>query len=167
MYEYAPHFLKKKEKRLCYGFFGLAAILFVASAIDGLPLPWLFQTLAVAAIVPMITVYSLCLSRDYTYTVQARKDAAPDFIITEHVGKRSQVVCRISVASVQRVEPLTKETKRAPEKSREGRQYFSYTGVLFDERQCYVYAEECDTALLLRICADDTLFSLLGGNENP
>ena len=166
MYEYAPHFLKKKEKRLCYVFLGLAAILFVASAIEGLPLPWLFQTLAVAVIVPLVTVYSLCLARDYTYTVEPRENAAPDFIITEHTGKRSQVVCRISVSSISSVVPVSPETKRETERGRAGKQYFSYTGVLFDERQCYVSAEECGVSLLLRICADDTLFALLGGTEN-
>lgn len=161
MYEYAPQFVKKKEKRLCYGLFGLAAVLFVASAIDGLPFPWGFQIAALAALVPTLVIYSLTLSRSYTYRIVSDVREVPDLIVTERVGKRVQVVCRISLSSVQRVVPVTRETKRELERRGGGRQYFSYTGVLFDGSQYYVCAEECDTPLLLRICADDTLRALL------
>ena len=163
MYEYAPNFLKRKEKQVTYGLFGIGAVLFVASSIAGFPIPWLFQILGLVALGGAIYIYSACITRTYVYRVEDRDRMTPDLIITERVGKRVQIVCRISLSSVQGVYPVSKETKRTLEKRRAGRQYFSYTGVLFDGEQYYIEAEECDVPLLLRVCADETLLSFLGG----
>ncbi len=163
MYEYAPQFIKKKEKLLTYGFLGLGVLLFAVSVIPGMPLPWVFQLFAVSALVPTVSIFSLCLARRYVYTVEERAGAAPDFTITEYAGKRVQVVCRVSLTSIRSVTPWTGATKATLGEEKQGKQYFSYTGVLFDEGQYLVYAEECGVPLLIRICADDALLDLLGG----
>lgn len=165
MYEYAPQFVKKKEKRLTYGFLGLAAVLFAASMIPGLPLPWVLQLLAVFAIVPMVSIFSLCLSRRYVYTVSAEEGRAPDFVITEYYGRRRAVVCRISVASVKQVLPWERGVREKIGATAPDVQFFSYTGVLFGEGQYALFAEESGVSFLLRICADDGLLRALGAGE--
>lgn len=162
MYEYAPQFLKKKEKMLTFGCFALGAVLFLTSAFPGVPAPWVFQVLAVVAFVPAVSVFSLCLFRRYVYTVSPREDGGADFIITEYCGKRMQLVCRISLSSVEEVAEWSNERRKAYA----GRQYFAYSGVLFDEKQYAVLAEEGGVPFLIRICADDTLLRLLSGSEN-
>ena len=159
MYEYAPQFVKRKEKLLCYGFLGLGTILFALSMTGIVPIPWVLQILAVISFIPMVSIFSLCLSRRYVYRVEEREGASPDLVITDHCGKRVTVVARISLSSIRKVIRVTGNSRR----EREGKQFFSYSGVLFNEAQYDVYAEECGTHLLLRICADDTLLSLLGG----
>lgn len=166
MYEYAPKFLKRKEKQVTYGLFGVGAVLFVVSSIAGFPVPWVFQILGLAALGGAIYIYSACLARTYVYRVEDRGRETPDLIVTERVGKRVQTVCRISLASVEAVLTVGRESKEERAKKRTGRQYFSYTGVLFDEVRYDVLATECDVPLLIRICADETLLAFLGGVKN-
>ena len=166
MYEYAPKLLKKKEKLLTYGFLGLGVLLFSVSFIPGLPFPWVFELLAVFSFVPMVYIFSLCLSRRYVYTVLAKSEGGvPDFVITEYYGRRQTVVCRISLASIKWIRPWDSDARRKDRKTRGMLQYFSYTGTLFGDAQYAVCAEECGISLLLRICADEELLNALGGLE--
>ncbi|MBQ8310167.1 MAG: hypothetical protein IJX80_04035 [Clostridia bacterium] len=160
-YEYAPRFPKKKEKLLAYGMLGLAALLFVTSYLPNMPYPGMIQILGLGALVAMIMIFSMCIARQYTYSIEEREGAAPDFIITEHYGMRVTVVCRVAVTSVMTVMPWNDEAKKSFAATKKGKQAYIYTGVLFDEVQYCLNIEEDGTDFFVRICADETLVRLL------
>ncbi len=161
MYEYAPVFAKKKEKLLTYGFLGLGLLLFATSWIPSIPYPALFQLFGVFALAAMILLFSLCLSKRYVYAVEEKEDGMPDFVITEYYGRRVTVVCRVSVHSVHAAIPWKQETRRQLTEFKKGKQYFCYTGVLFDEEQYGLLIEENGMSLLVRICSDEGLIRCL------
>ena len=161
IYEYAPRFQKKKEKLLCYGLLGLAALLIAASYIPGAPYPGMIQLLGLGAIVAMIMVFSMCVAHHYTYSIVEREGRSPDFIITEYYGKRVTVVCRVSVDAVMTATPWNEETRRTFEEKKKGLHSYTYTGVLFDEKQYYLDVEEDGVSFFVRICADECLIRML------
>ena len=156
-YEYAPRFQKKKEKLLCYSLIGLAAALIVVSYVPGAPYPAYIQLLGLGAIVAMIMIYSMCVAHHYSYCIEEREGAAPDFIITEYYGRRVTVVCRVAVTSVMSATPWNEETKKRFDEQKKGKHSYVYTGVLFDEKQYVLDIEEDGMRFFVRICAEDAL----------
>lgn len=165
IYEYAPHFAKKKEKMLTYGCMGLGLLLFAVSWIEGVPYPASFQLLGMGALTAMILLFSLCIAKHYVYGIEEKEGSVPDFVITEYYGRRVSVVCRVSVTSVQSALPWNEETRQRFAELKRGTQVFQYSGVLFDERQYCLRIEEAGSSFWVRICADDELIRCLTVHE--
>ena len=157
MYEYAPQFEKKAEKWLVAALVSVAALLFGTSMTGIVPYPAFFQLGATACLAVGIVIVSGCLLKSYVYTVEE----GGDFVITEQTGRRRTVVCRVSVASVESVTPITKDkTEKVEEK--EGRR-FNYTGTLFCGEKYDVRVREQGETFSVRICADAGLIARLCG----
>ena len=162
LYEYAPVFEKRKEKLLVGLSLFLAAALYLGSQIPSAPLPWLLQVLAMVPLVALVMLTSLCLLRRYVYRIEQREDGELDFIIDEYSGKRKTTVCRVAVSSVLSVDPWDASARKKLSEAEKGRQFFNYTGVLFDEKQFLIEIREGGTLFFVRMCADERLIALLG-----
>ena len=104
MYEYAPKLKKLREKiwmSVCL-FFGV--LLYGFGQI--LPYPILYQLISVLLLTAAVLITVRYLLRDYIYRVTVKEDGSADFTITEVMGKRKTVVCRISVGEIQEITPL-------------------------------------------------------------
>ena len=161
IYEYAPALPKKKEKLLCTFFLLLGCALFLGSMLPGLTMPWILQLLSFGFFVAFVMIFSLCIMRSYVYTVEEGRGASPDFIITEHYGRRRTVVCRVSVDSVRSIAKDTRDTRKNGDRTERKLKRFVYTGTLFDVPRYLVRIDEAGEALLLCICADEALLRIL------
>ena len=161
MYAYRPKFQKKKEKLLAWFLTALGMILYITSRIPGVPVPGIWQILGVCCLSGMILLVSMCVMRRYEYVLEQNEDGEVDFIITEYYGRRTTVVCRVSLAEVCSVLPLTKETEQQHKILKKEGTHYSYTGLLFDEKRYLVEMQTHGEHVFVRICADETLVKLL------
>ena len=161
MYAYRPNFQKKKEKLLCLFLALLGAVLYGSSQIPNAPFPGLIQILGIACFAAAILLISMCLMRRYDYVLEENENGSYDFIITEYYGRRQMAVCRVSLADIQSVLPLTSETKAQRKSLKKQGKHYSYTGVLFDEKRYLVEMQAHGEHVFVCICADETLLNLL------
>ena len=161
IFEYAPVFLKKKEKLLTFGFLGLGAVLFATSMIPSFPVPWVLQLLSAAAFVAMVMIFSMILSRRYVYSVEAGAREEPDFVITEYYSCRKTVVCRVALSSVLSVTPWERGLLKGKGKASS----YVYTAVLFDEARYLLEVEEGGERFFVCICACEELLAFFGNTE--
>jgi hypothetical protein len=161
MYAYRPTFKKKKEKLLAWFLTALGIILYITARIPGAPVPGILQILGVFCLAGMILLVSMCIMRRYEYVLEQNDDETVDFIITEYYGRRTTVVCRVSLAEVCSVLPLTKETEEQYKALKKQGTHYSYTGLLFDEKRYLVEMQAHGEHIFIRICADETLRGLL------
>ena len=161
MYAYRPQFEKKKEKLLCLALAVLGVVLYGSSQIPNAPFPGVIQILGMGCFVAAVLVVTMCLMRCYDYVLEENEKGTVDFIITEHYGRRSMVVCRVSLSDVSRVIPLTKDTGEQRKALKKEGSHYSYTGVLFEEKRYLVEMNAHDEHFFVIICADETLLKLL------
>lgn len=158
MYEYTPNSQKSTEKLLM----GLCLILGAVSYGFGqiLPYPALYQLFATACFAAVVIVTVRYLLRDYTYSVIEGEDGTHDLTVTEIMGKKRAVVCRVALADIGGVEPITQKNKTATKRAvyryvSEIKPRDAYLLEILDEREPYH----------LVICADETLLALLKENK--
>ena len=161
MYAYRPKFQKKKEKLLAWFLTALGMILYITARIPGAPVPGILQILGVFCLAGMILLVSMCVMRRYEYVLEQNEDGEVDFIITEYYGRRTTVVCRVSLTDVRSVLPLTKETEEQHKALKKQGSHYSYTGLLFDEKRYLVEMQAHGEHIFVRICADEALLKLL------
>jgi hypothetical protein len=161
MYAYRPKFQKKKEKLISGFLTALGIVLYFTAHIPGAPYPAFIQLAAFVCLAGMILLVSMCIMRSYEYAIEETKDGKIDFVITEHYGRRTTVVCRVSLSDVQSVLPLTSETKEQYKALKKQGSHYSYTGVLFDEKCYLVEMHAHGEHVFVRVCADETLLNLL------
>ena len=159
MYVYHPAFPKKKEKLLAWFLAALGIVLYFTAQIPGAPHPALFQMFGVGCLAVMILLVSMCILRSYSYELrEGEEEGKIDFIITEHYSRRKTVVCRVGLEDVVSVVPFDSNQKKEKEK------FYTYTGVLFDEKRYQVEIEAHGEHFFVIICADETLLGYLSGN---
>ena len=161
MYAYRPKFEKKKEKLIAYFLITLGFALYITSRFPKLPLPGGWQILSVFCFAAAILLISMCLLRRYDYVLKQTENGKVDFIITEYYGRRTTVVCRVSLSDISSVLPLTNETKEQYKALKKQGTHYSYTGLLFDEPRYLVEMQAHGEHVFVRICADETLLKLL------
>lgn len=161
MYAYRPNFQKKKEKLLVWFLTALGFILYITSRVPGAPVPGILQILGVFCLAGMILLVSMCIKRRYDYVLEQNENGKIDFTITEYYGRRTTVVCRVSLSEVCSVLPLTKETEEKYKSLKKQGTHYSYTGILFDEKRYLVEMQAHGEHFFVRICADETLVKLL------
>ncbi|MBQ9784748.1 MAG: hypothetical protein IJW29_04535 [Clostridia bacterium] len=161
MYEYAPKFEKKKEKRLTALVLVVGLLIYFVSYIPNVPYGVLFQIAGICGMAAMILLFSLVVARNYVYTVKEDEEGELDFIITEFYGKRRTVVCRVSVSSIRMAIPCNEETQAQLASEKNGKRLYNYTGVLFDEERYCLKIVEGGETFLVKICANkDLIFAL-------
>ncbi len=160
MYEYRPNTDKKTEKLVFSGLLVLAAIFYVGSMLPMMPMPALFQLIAFAILAVAIVVISKFMLCRYEYRVginEANPQGELDFVITECVGKRRTVVCRIERSAVVSVTPVTKENKKALASKHKGKNVYRYVGELFADNCHLLHIKQEDTEFYLYILSDEGL----------
>ena len=158
MYVYFPKFEKKKEKLLSLFLAVLGVVLYVTSQVPNAPVPGLIQILGVVCLAGTILLISMCILRSYSYELSEGEMGKIDFIITEHYSHRKTVVCRVGLEDIVSVVPFDPNQKKEKEK------FYTYTGILFDEKRYLVEVEAHGEHFFVIICADETLLGYLSGN---
>ncbi|MBR7099094.1 MAG: hypothetical protein IKC59_06735 [Clostridia bacterium] len=158
MYEYSPSPKKATEKLLMGLCLLIGAVLYGFGQI--LPYPAIYQLLATACFAAVVIVTVRFLLRDYTYSVIEGEDGAVDLTVTEIMGRKRAVVCRVAIAEIGRIEPLKKHSKADPKRAvyryvSEFKPKDAYLLEILDEYEPYN----------LVICADETLIALLESNK--
>ena len=157
-YEYRPTPQKKKEKSLVTFSLCAAILLFAASYIPNVFLPWLFQVLAVIGFGFCICVVSRYLLRSYSYRLEpSTLGDFLDLVIVEQRKSRLQTVCRIAVVDVECVERLTEENKKQILSKTQKSRVYRYQAQMEPTDHYLLTARENEETIYLVISADQGL----------
>ena len=157
-YEYRPTPQKKKEKTLVTFAFCAAVLLFAASYIPNVFLPWLFQVLAVAGFGFCICVASRYLLRSYSYRLEpSTLGDFLDLVIVEQRKSRLQTVCRIAVTDVESAERLTEGNKKQVLAKTQKSRVYRYQAQMEPTDHYLLTALENEERIYLVISADQGL----------
>lgn len=116
MYDYIPPRQNLIARMLVFGFFGLAAASFVASAFIPSPYKAIGQALGLLFLVPMIQIVTRYVITRYLYRIAPYEDGNVDLeIYAYRGGGKMQLVCRVGLEEITATAPLTAEN-RNPEK---------------------------------------------------
>lgn len=99
MYEYIPEGKRSGMKRLCFGLFAGAILLFFASGFEGIFFPALMQTVSVLVITLTIMLMGRYLLRHYLYRV-ADDGEGVDLRVDELSRRGRVTVCRLSLSQL-------------------------------------------------------------------
>ena len=165
MYEYAPLLTKRKERMIAILLLFLGLGLFGFSRIPGIPIPVIYQALGMLCLVATVGLVSRYLTRRYTYRVEPRDDGVednvPDLVITEHYARRVLVVCRISVADIVEILPITDENQAEIKEKRGKQSFYDYTADLFSQNRYFLTVSDGEHHFCMRILADEELLKWL------
>ena len=164
MGEYTSTSKKGKEIATAAMLFGVAIGVFYLSKIPKIPVPVLFQLLAVFLMVGAVLVITRYVMRRYTCRLEANPNGETDFVIVEHYGKRDTAVCRVYAVQILSVRRRTKETWKASAGERKGKQIYHYTANFSDPDR--VLAEvraqaDGEETFFLEFAVDDAFLTLL------
>ena len=165
MYEYIPTVKKKKEFFTVAILSVLAVFLFCFSKQSFCPYPGFLQMACMFLLVAVIMLVSKCLLRSFVYRVAPRRDAAedapPDFTVTECYGRRSTVVCRISVTDIEEIAAVTPENKRQLAETAKGKPTYRYYSELSPQNSYRLTVRNGEDVFYLFIVSDEQLIALL------
>lgn len=110
-YEYMPTPKNQWIKPLCMGLFFGALVLFGASGLkEIMPMPWLFQFVAICMLTVSILLMGRYLLRYYLYRVEEIKGGV-DFTVTEITRRGGTTVCRLGLSQLLSVKEWNEENK--------------------------------------------------------
>ena len=153
------------------GFMIAAVALFYVGSIEGIPLPFLFQTAAficATAAVYLTAGYSL---KSYRYAIEPNTivDAEGveqyDLVITEITGKKMKVVCRVGLRTVDHAAVTVirradgQKSKEARETLCKGMRVFRYENTPISPASCYIPIPEENAVVV--IPADQRMVEIL------
>ncbi|MBE6632971.1 MAG: hypothetical protein E7620_01365 [Ruminococcaceae bacterium] len=161
MYEYAPKLKKTREKTSVGLSIMLGALSFGCSRLS-IPLPWIYQLIAVACFGFSILVGGRYLLRDYIYRVVPNHGGvSPDLTVTECYGRRRTVVCRIALHEIAACQAVTAENRKSLAKACRGEACYPYVSERYPENEYLLTVEDGEKRYFVRICADQALVDLL------
>ena len=171
MYEYIPKKENHKAAHLVLLMLvGGFALLGITSVLSDLPYRWVFQLVGIFFLGIGLYLYTRYFTRTFSYAVVTRDDGSLDLTITECQRKSRITVCRISCASIERIEVVKREererNKTLKKELRQGdRRLFSYTVNLAPASICYLVATECGQPLAICFEPDGQMLRILGLGE--
>ena len=121
---------------------------------------------AVVCFVASILLLTRYVFRTQVYRVVEREEGSFDLVVDEITGKNKVSVCRVALANIEKVEIRDEKNAAELKKAARGRKIFSYCPDLFPVGECWVFVTECGEELLLKLYADEILFSMLKAGEN-
>ncbi len=163
-YLYAPRFKKVREKAMVLLLFVLSVALFVFSKMPNIPVPAAWQALALVALVISILGLTQSVLKRYTYAVE-ETDASTDLVVTEHSGKHTRVVCRVSLLDIKELRRLDPNDRRGGSLPRTAGRLYSYVDALEASIVLLLTLSEGEETVYMRIAADETLFSILSTKQ--
>ena len=164
MGEYTSTSKKGREIATALMLSGVAIGVFYLSKIPNIPIPVLFQLLAVFLLVGAVLIVTRYVMRRYTCRLEKGEGENLDFVIVEHYGKRSTVVCRVYAKQVISVVRRTKQTWKDSAEKRKGKRVYHYTASFSDPKR--VFAEvrteiDGEETFFLEFDANEPFFKLL------
>ena len=146
-----------------------AAVLFSISTIQGIPVPYLFQLGAVACLTATIYLVGKYSLKIYRYAIEPNTivDAEGmeqyDLVITEIVGKKMKVVCRVGLRTVDHYR-VTVFTRGETDEYERGllcarKKVFRYENTPISPASCYIPIPEENAVVV--IPADETMVGIL------
>ena len=149
MYAFESNGSRKPLHAMVIGTLVAAAILFSISNREGIPMPHLFQALAIACLTATVYLLSRYSLKLYRYAVEANGilDAdgieQHDLVITEIVGKKMTVVARVALREIDRsaVTVLIRkdqDTAARREALCKGMRVFRYENTPVSPASCYI-----------------------------
>jgi len=168
MYEY-----RSNEKKTFEAIVAVLLLLFSTATVGASgffepPVSLLLRLIAAVGALATVWVAAATLGRSYAYRVAPsdRGDASLDFTVTERIGRRTRIVCRIAVCSVEKI--LTRREIRGEEKHTKDVEHrvFCYTGRFFSREEYCLVVRDDDGESWIRICADERLISLLKSEDS-
>lgn len=159
MYEFSPKPKRLREKlwmSVCL-FFGVLSY----SLGSFLPYPMASQLLSVVLLTVAVLITVRYLMRDYIYRLAADEEGNPrELIVTEVMGKRRTVVCRVWTADVVQIR-LGKETDKNWRHSLKKQGIYRYVSQMQSENSAFLEILDDGKSYFLEIEADQQLISLL------
>lgn len=150
----------KRAHALCLLLLALAAGGFITSFT--VPLyRGMIQLFAAILIVAALTVYARYLGAKYSYEIFTDGGAGePLFIVRQTTGKRVSILCRISLAGISEITPLSMKEAKARARA-SGVHRYLYTQTLFPPRVFYVKVRTRSERADLILEGSDEFFAYL------
>ncbi len=167
IFEFIP---KKNTNKLtmitAFLLMGAAVIFLVTMLCENMPYRWMLQLLSIGMLGVMIFIVTRYIMKNFVYTVQ-RTEEGDDFTVTELQGRRSVTVCRIGMSSVEQVTVVERNDRHADMMLKntvkaQKRKMFDYCADLISDKYICVLANECGTALAIKLSYDESLEALFG-----
>ena len=169
MYSFESSGSRKPLHAMVIGSMAAAVILLTVGGIDGIPLPFLFQTcafLCATAAVYLMAAYSL---KSYRYAIEPNTivDAEGveqfDLVITEIMGKKMKVVARVGLRTVDHYR-VTVFTRGKTDEYERGllcarKKVFRYENTPISPASCYIPIPEENAVVV--IPADERMVEIL------
>ncbi len=121
------------------GIFGLVALVFITAA---------------------LTVYNKYLACKYCYEIMIDSSGVPLFLVSQAVGKKRSLLCRVMLSSITEVKRESKK-ERAAHKLHRGNYVYSFCPTLFPESVITIYADELNVKNEIVIEGNDDFLQLL------
>lgn len=166
MYKYAPEPRRRKEKLLLAASLILGGASFSFSLLEWISYPALYQLAAFACFTASVMLLSRYLLRDYVYCVEPRNgipEAPLDLTVTEALGRRSTVVCRIALSDIREAVRITAENRKVLAAQIKGKRVFVYTPEMSPLDCLLLTVEDGESVYFVKICADEALYSAILG----
>ena len=160
MYEFTPAPKRTGEK------LWMSVCLLLGAASYGfgqiLPYPVVYQLLAVILFTVSVTISVRYLLRDYVYRVEADdRGISTDLIVTEVMGRRRTVVCRISVDQIGQILSATEVAAQKSHRSIKKKGLYRYVSQMGSNGSAFLEILDDEKVYFLEIYADQALISLL------
>lgn len=160
MYEYAPKSRRIREK------IGMSVCLILGMLSYGfgqiLTYPFLYQLFAVFALTVSILITVRFLLRDYVYRVSSLENGERlDFTVTEVMGKRRMVMCRVAVSDIGEITPVSRLSSRELSEKIQKRPFYRYVSQWKPQNAYLLEIFDDEKTYFLEICADDGLILAL------
>ena len=157
LYEFEPRLKKIREKIVMSVCLLLSSLSYGVSGF--FPYPALYQLLAVILLTVAVLVIVRYLLRDYVYAIHADEDGdGCELVIVEILGKKQTVVCRVSLADVEKMLPRNIYLQT---RSKQKTEVYHYVSEMFPEHAFYLEASNGEKYFFVEILADQGLSQLI------
>ncbi len=159
MYEYSfiPEQKNKYAQFLCLLGFAVGLGFFYASNLFKPPV--VYQTVGVCFLVLAIFAATRYLVKQYAYSTTDKGLQGYDFAINEINGKKSTVVCRISIDEIIEFCPAEREAGKKLRKDKP--LCFNYCPEMFPVGAYYIKASLPEGVALIKFCPDEKMVGIL------
>ena len=154
MHEYIPEGKRNGMKRLCFGLFAGAILLFFASGFEGIAYPAVMQSVSVLIIALTIMLMGRYLLRHYLYRV-ADDGEGLDLRVDELSRRGRVTVCRLSLSQLLSAKEWSDSTKPP-----RGVKIYNYCVEIRPQNSWILEFEDGEDRIYIRLSPDETLKNL-------
>lgn len=142
MREFIPKKSNNNDSTALIALIAASLCMMFASSVDGLPYRSLAQLLTLMLLTLAIALLGRFRFRTYVYSIIVNDEGGQDFCVTEIKKKSRITVCRISLASVEKVLLGTPENKKARKQEAKYRKLFNYCIDLAPKKTVCIFSNE-------------------------